>query len=121
MRFGHVPPAHAEFLERALGILAQDPRLLGVAAGGSFLARAMDEHSDIDLVIAVDAGSHAEVMGERMAIARGLGQLLAAFTGEHVGDPRLVICLYGDPLLHVDLKFLRPDELAQRVEDPEVL
>ena len=40
---------------------------------------------------------------------------------EHVGEPRLLICLYDDPLLHVDLEFLRLDELARRVEDPVVL
>jgi hypothetical protein len=122
MRFGPgVPPAHAAFLDRALGILSQDRRLFGVGACGSFLSRRMDEFSDIDLVIGVDASAHEEVTRERIEIARGLGNLLSAFTGEHVGDARLVICLYGPPLLHVDLKFLRPDEMAQRVEDPEVL
>jgi hypothetical protein len=122
MRFGPaVPTEHAAFLQRALGVFSADPRLFGIAAGGSFLARKMDEHSDIDLVIGVEAPAHEEVMRDRMAIAGKLGRLLAAFTGEHVGDTRLVICLYGDPLLHVDLKFLRPDEMAHRVEDPEIL
>jgi hypothetical protein len=31
--------------------------------------------------------------------------LLVGFTGEHVGEPRVLICLYGPPVLHVDLKF----------------
>lgn len=122
MRFGKgIPPAHAAFLDRALGILGKDRRLFGVGACGSFLSRRMDEFSDIDLVIGVDADAHEEVARDRMAIAGTLGPLLAGFTGEHVGDPRLVICLYGPPLLHVDLKFLRPEEFASRVEDPEVL
>jgi hypothetical protein len=38
-----------------------------------------------------------------------------------VGEPRLLICLYGPPLVHVDLKFVTPDALAHRVEDPIVL
>ncbi|MCK6461311.1 MAG: oxalate:formate antiporter [Planctomycetes bacterium] len=122
MRFGKgVPAAHAAFLDKALGILGQDRRLFGVGACGSFLSRRMDEHSDIDLVIGVEDGAHEEVTRERMTIAEGLGNLLSAFTGEHVGDARLVICLYGPPLLHVDLKFLRADELKERVEDPEIL
>jgi predicted nucleotidyltransferase len=122
MRFGKgIPPAHAAFLDRAIGILEKDRRLLGVGACGSFLARKVDEFSDIDLVIGVEDKAHAEVTRERMAIAKGLGDLLSAFTGEHVGDARLVICLYGPPLLHVDLKFLRGDEMAERVEDPEIL
>ncbi len=40
-------------------------------------------------------------------IAQRLGPLLAAF---HVGEARLLICLYGPPLLHVDLKFLSTEE-----------
>ena len=49
------------------------------------------------------------------------GTLLAAFTGEHVGEPRLLICLYDRPLLHVDLKFVALPDVAARVEDPAVL
>lgn len=60
-------------------------------------------------------------MEQRPEIAAAWGTLLAAFTGEHVGEPRLLICLYADPLVHVDLKFLRADELAHRIEDPLVL
>lgn len=32
-----------------------------------------------------------------------------------------MICLYEDPLLHVDVKFLTPHELETRIEDPLVL
>ncbi len=53
--------------------------------------------------------------------AASLGNLLSGFTGEHVGEPRLLICLYKDPLLHVDLKFLTLDELRFRIEDPAIL
>ena len=47
-----------------------------------------------------------EIMAQRMAFAGTLGHLLHAFTGEHVGEPRLLICLFGPELLHVDLKFI---------------
>ena len=81
----------------------------------------MDEFSDLDLVVVVDPAARERISGERLGLAGSLGPLLAAFTGEHVGEPRLVICLYGPPLVHVDLKFMTPDELATRVEDPVVL
>jgi hypothetical protein len=55
------------------------------------------------------------------AFARRFGKLLAAFTGEHVGEPRLLICLYEDPFLHVDFKFLVLEELSPRVENPFIL
>ncbi len=116
-----LPAPHAAFLEAAVPRLAADVRLIGVAAGGSYLTGTLDEFSDLDLVIAVAVDSYESVLAERQAIAAGLGALLAAFTGEHVGEPRLLICLYGPPLLHVDLKFVREDDLGARVEDPVVL
>lgn len=60
-------------------------------------------------------------MAQRLDITAGWGRQLAAFTGEHVGEPRVVICLYDDPLLHVDFKFVTPRELDTRIEDPVVL
>lgn len=81
----------------------------------------MDEFSDIDFVIAVDAAYMEQVSKERQEIAGRLGHLLSSFTGEHVGEPRLLICLYGPPLLHVDLKFVLLDDIAHRVEDPVIL
>jgi Nucleotidyltransferase domain len=116
-----LPALHARFLAEAVPRLAADARLVGVAAGGSYAAGALDEFSDLDLVIVAEAVAYDEVMGARQPIASGLGSLLVAFTGEHVGEPRLLVCLYGPPLLHVDLKFVRLADLAERVEDPVVL
>ena len=115
------PAPHRAFLHRALPRLSACPRLTGVAAGGSFAEGRMDEHSDLDLVVVAEPEAWPGVLDERKAIAAELGPLLAAFTGEHVGEPRLLVCLYGPPLLHVDLKFVAPSDLAARVEDPLVL
>lgn len=95
--------------------------MLGVLAGGSYLSRNMDEFSDLDLVLVVSNELRATIAQERMAIARAAGPLLQGFTGEHVGEPRLLICLYGPPLLHVDLKFISVSELDSRIEEPEIL
>jgi predicted nucleotidyltransferase len=116
-----LPQPHTAFLQRALPILEADPRLVAVAAGGSYVTGGMDEFSDIDLVIAVEPEYYEEVMADRRGIATSLGNLLGMFTGEHVGEPRLLICLYGPTPLHVDLKFVRLDAAAERVEDPAVL
>lgn len=116
-----LPESHREFLQRSIDRLKNDRRLVGVAAGGSFITNSMDEFSDLDLIIAVEPAHQNEVMSERMKIAASLGELLAAFTGEHVGEPRVLICLYEAPLLHVDLKFVSLDDVATRVEDPVVL
>jgi len=116
-----IPKVHREFIDQMIPVLRNDSRVMGIAAGGSFINDDMDEFSDIDLVLAIKPDCFEQVMNERMKIAGKLGNLLSAFTGEHVGEPRLLICLYGPPLLHVDLKFVSLDDIEQRVETPIVL
>lgn len=116
-----VPEPHAGFLEAAVDRLQRDARIVGIAAGGSYLTQAIDEFSDLDLVLAVEPAEYETILSERHAIAASIAPLLAAFTGEHVGESRLLICLYGPPLLHVDLKFISLTDAATRVEDPVVL
>ncbi len=116
-----LPQTHRQFLSRALAVFKADTRIAGIAAGGSYLTNSMDQFSDLDVLVVTQAENHAEVMADRPRIARSLGPLLEAFTGEHVGEPRLLICLYGPPLLHVDLKFVTAKDLGQRVEQPQLL
>lgn len=116
-----IPKLHKDFIDRAIKILKTDSRLVGIAIGGSYITNEMDEYSDVDLIIAIDDASYNEIMNERYAIADKLGHLLSAFTGEHVGEPRLLICLYGPECLHVDLKFVALKDIAKRVEEPCVL
>jgi hypothetical protein len=108
-----------DFIERATIIATADKRILGLAAGGSWITGEIDEFSDVDLLLFTKERI-APDKGQMTAMAETLGPLLNAFTGEHVGEPRLLICLYDDPLLHVDIKFLVPEELGTRVENPVV-
>lgn len=116
-----IPNSHSNFINKSIEILKDDSRILGVAAGGSYISGEMDEFSDIDLVIAVVDSDFEAVMKDRFKIIEKLGRVLSAFTGEHVGEPRLVICLYGPPLLHVDFKFVSIKDIHVRVEDPVIL
>lgn len=116
-----MPAPHRDWLAAALPVLQADARLVGLAAAGSVATGGMDAWSDLDLLVVVRPDAWDAVLPARAALAARLGPLLAAFTGEHVGEPRLLICLYGPPLLHVDLKFVTPDGLAARVEDPHVV
>jgi predicted nucleotidyltransferase len=118
---GTLPARHAAFLDHACGILSTDPRIHSVLGAGSLIHGGMDEFSDLDFVVVVEEESYAEVLASRREIARRLGPLLSAFTGEHVGEPRLLICLYGPDLLHIDLKFVTPADLDRIVERPVVL
>ena len=118
---GALPSLHARFLKRVRDEVERDRRLTALLAAGSYIHGGFDEHSDLDFVVVVADESHAGVMASRREFAGRIGGLLAAFTGEHVGEPRLLICLFGPPLLHVDLKFVRMSELDRLVERPVVV
>jgi hypothetical protein len=120
-RWPEMPATHRAFLERAVPRFRADARLAGLAAGGSFVGGLLDEHSDLDFVVVSLPEASSDVLREGADIAQRLGPLLTAFPGDHVGEARLLICLYGPPLLHVDLKFVSTDELVHRVEDPTIL
>lgn len=109
-----------EFVQQAKLILEKEEEVIGLAVGGSWLSDQLDPYSDLDLIIiSKERFSHDKnIMVE---YAQKLGKLLTAFTGEHVGEPRLLICLYDDPLLHVDIKFLTPQEIKNRVETPHLI
>ncbi len=116
-----LPQLHHDFVERVRAEVSRDTRLAALLAGGSYIHGGFDHYSDLDFVIVVDAAHHAEVMAARKAFAGRIGGLLSSFTGEHVGEPRLLICLYGPPLIHVDLKFIVADDLDRLIERPAAL
>jgi Nucleotidyltransferase domain len=116
-----LPDLHRRFIDQAVPRLAADPRIVGIALSGSYADDTMDEFSDLDFVIAVEPDQQAPLMAERQAIAGTLGPLLVGFPGDHVGEPRLLICLYGPPVLHVDLKFVALPDAAHRVDQPVVV
>lgn len=116
-----IPPLHAAFIDAICSSVAADDRFMALLAGGSFIHGGIDRHSDLDLVLVARDDALDDVMASRTAFARSLGPVISAFTGEHVGEPRLLICLYGPPLLHVDLKFVSADDLDRRIERPALL
>lgn len=109
-----------DFAYRVAEIVQRDETVLGLAAGGSWISGEMDEYSDLDLLLI----TKEKVTGNKeqmLQYAKSFGNLISGFTGEHVGEPRVLICLYDNPLLHVDIKFLTLPELYDRVENPAVL
>ena len=120
MTFSNYKNTHQQFASQAVSTLGSDNGIIGIAAAGSWITAELDDFSDLDLIIVT-----TEPVGgdkERMkTYANRLGNLLNAFTGEHVGEPRLLICLYSDPLLHVDLKFVTLEEFGTRIETPVIL
>jgi predicted nucleotidyltransferase len=109
-----------QFADRAVQVLRHDETVLGLAVGGSWLTNELDKFSDLDLIL-VTKEKISNDSSKMLSFAERIGDLLNGFTGEHVGEPRLLICLYDNPLLHVDIKFLTLDELSERIETPVVL
>jgi hypothetical protein len=109
-----------DFAIKAAALVQDDPLVIGLAVAGSWVDDQLDEYSDLDLVLVTQekVGGDKEKM---IAFARSLGDFISGFTGEHVGEPRLLICLYNNPLLHVDIKFVTLKEFETRVENPVVL
>ncbi len=112
---------HRRFADRIVAAIQPDPRFVGLLAAGSFAQGNLDNYSDLDLVLIVEDEHYPRILETRREFAASLGHLLYSFTGEHVGEPRLLICLYDDPILHVDLKFVTLDDLDHRIEEPIVL
>ncbi|WP_028116821.1 nucleotidyltransferase domain-containing protein [Ferrimonas senticii] len=122
-----LPNSHRAFLNAALATITEDNRIVGVALAGSFATNTLDQFSDLDMVIAVEPTAHGQMMAERAEWAAKLSaehQLLTCLTGEHVGEPRLLIGLYqadDGGLLHIDFKFVAVADAAQRVDQPQLL
>ena len=110
----------AQFADRTVKILQQDTNVIGLAVAGSWLTNEIDAYSDLDLVV-VTKEIITDDKAKMLAYAESFGNLLNGFTGEHVGEPRVLICLYDDPLLHVDIKYLTLEEFKIRIETPTIL
>ncbi|HRE37327.1 MAG TPA: aminoglycoside 6-adenylyltransferase [Chitinophagaceae bacterium] len=109
-----------DFAYMAAEIVSNDPNVVGLAVAGSWITNELDEYSDLDLIL-VTKEKVSNDKEKMIAYAKTIGNIISGFTGEHVGEPRLLICLYDDPLLHVDIKFLTLEEFRNRIENPVVL
>jgi hypothetical protein len=109
-----------QFADKVVGIIKSDKSIIGLAAAGSWITNEIDEFSDLDLILVTKnkITDDKEIMLE---YANRFGKLLTGFTGEHVREPRVLICLYDDPLLHVDIKFVTLEEFHTRIEKPVIL
>jgi hypothetical protein len=111
---------HKKFLEKVIAKIKNDDFVIGLAVAGSWISGEIDEYSDLDLIL-ITSQKVAPDNNKMMEYAGKFGDLLNAFTGEHVGENRLLICLYKNPLLHVDIKFLTTDEYSKRIENPVIV
>ena len=108
------------FINKAIPVFKKDKRIVGVALDGAYARGTMDEYSDLEFIIAVEPTAFSEVVSEKEKIAESIGNLLAAFPGTHIQRPDFLICMYGDPIMHVDLKFVPLDKIGVRMDEPVI-
>ena len=113
--------SHMMFINRALPVLKKDARILGVALGGAYAKNALDEYSGLDFVIAAEPSEYEGLLDDRVALAEKMGGLLACFPAEHIQRPEQLICLFNEPLLHVDLNFQPLDKIGNRAEETVII
>ncbi len=89
--------------------------VVGMGLAGSFADGKPDAYSDLDIRMVLANGAFDRIFPRRLELAGKCGPLLAAFTGEHVGEPNLLITLYED-LVHVDYLFVEISQTAERNE-----
>ncbi|MEO6610861.1 MAG: nucleotidyltransferase domain-containing protein [Chitinophagaceae bacterium] len=109
-----------DFAAHVVEIIKNDADVVGLAVAGSWISKELDEYSDLDLVLVTTDKKGGDKL-KMLEQAKRFGDFISGFTGEHVGEPRVLICLYDNPLLHVDIKFLTLGEFYDRVENPVVL
>ena len=71
-------------------IVVEGSQIHSLLAGGSLVHGGFDKYSVLDYVVVVDPLYYDEITAQRIVFAGTLGHLLHAFTGEHVGEPRLL-------------------------------
>jgi hypothetical protein len=108
------------FLKKSSEKLFADKRILALCIGGSWINNEIDKYSDLDLIL-ITKEKLSSSREDMYKIASSLGEIVANFTGEHIGEKRLLICLYKNPILHVDLKFLELSEFDDRIENPLII
>ena len=109
-----------QFASNVVEAIKEDETVIGLAVAGSWLTNEIDEFSDLDLIL-VTKEKVSPDKSKMLDYARRFGSFLSGFTGEHVGEPRVLICLYDNPLLHVDIKFVTLEEFRQQIETPILL
>lgn len=109
-----------DFANKVVEIIKTDTNVIGLAAAGSWISKEMDEYSDLDLILITKKKISAD-KEKMLGYASSFGDFISGFTGEHVREPRLLICLFDNPLLHVDIKFLTLSEFEIRIENPVIL
>ncbi|CAI1148843.1 aminoglycoside 6-adenylyltransferase [Serratia liquefaciens] len=97
---------YTSFIDNMLKVVVNENCIDAVLLTGSFQKGNRDCYSDIDLVFCIDENNYTDYFSHCRSLLSRFGELYFCFPGDHVQEERLIICLYGKELLHVDVKFV---------------
>ncbi|WP_167837055.1 aminoglycoside 6-adenylyltransferase, partial [Leptospira ryugenii] len=109
-----------QIIQRVIEKAKNDENILGVAMAGSYITHQLDKFSDLDFVI-ITENDYLFPKSKMVSFAESLGNYVAGFTGEHVGEKTLLICLFENPLTHIDFKFTEIKNFISRIENPFIV
>jgi hypothetical protein len=112
---------HEDILNRAVALLSQDSRVLGIYLAGSFAMGAPDKWSDIDLYVIVGNGEVDLALQRHHDLFGKVHPLLTLFPATHLGDPHQIIAFYQASYpIHVDYQYRAVGDLVPRRKDANV-
>lgn len=112
---------HLTFAEKIKHLLLADDRILGLALGGSWINNELDEFSDLDFYIVLDADLENLNFEEKKELIAGAGKIVSCYINAHDNNVMTTLFDLSPQLLHVDFKWIYPIGFHDRVEDPEIL
>ena len=115
-------PDHRRVAEKALQLLAEDDRVLGLYLAGSFAHGHPDLYSDIDIYCLVSDADREVAEREHEQFRVSVAPIITEFPATHLGDPHQFIVFYEASIpVHVDYQYRISEELVPRAKDKHVL
>lgn len=111
---------HLNFVKRVVSQIKTDDRFTGMALGGSWLDKRLDEFSDLDIYL-IMADHRTLSFIEKKKILGQWGKILCFYPDSN--DKNVSVCLYNfkQQLLHVDCKWIDLIGFRKRVENQEIV
>lgn len=109
-----------DFIKRVEDLVKKDDRIIAIGLAGSWITNEIDKYSDIDFVL-ITNNDITFSKEDMINFANNIGNYVIGFTGEHVGENKLLICLFNNPVTHIDLKFIQINDFFVRVENPVII
>jgi predicted nucleotidyltransferase len=106
-------PLHKARLEAICLAAMREQRVVAMTIWGSFARGTADWYSDLDLGLVSEDDDVQHVSRTAREIAESSGPVVAAYPGEHFGEPDMVTVLYED-LIHLDLTAIGLSAFAAR-------